>query len=102
MKHPIKLAREFVAVVDGLKTIPGMMTTHDQGKESICRELLRLSDALQAIEDEMKRLFHIATEAMADPLSDNKIRCLVDVRAGMDALRNRLLMAIAAKLRGGA
>ena len=50
MKHtPIQLAREFVGLIDGLNSVPGMMTSHDRGKEAIARALVAIADAHLAI-----------------------------------------------------
>lgn len=46
------------------------------------------------MEAEVLRLFKLATDAMSDPLSDLKIKCLVDVRAGMDSLRDAIIAVI--------
>lgn len=48
MKTPLELARAFVALIDGLNSVPGMMTTHDTGKEAIARRLIELEAKLSA------------------------------------------------------
>lgn len=45
MKTPLTLAQEFVRVVDALNSVPGMMTTHDLGKEAIARSLVSIANA---------------------------------------------------------
>lgn len=37
-------ARSFVAMVDGLNSVPGMMTSHDLGKECMARALLAIAE----------------------------------------------------------
>ena len=48
-RTPLQLAREFVGLVDGLNSVPGMMTSHDRGKEAIARALVAIADAHLAI-----------------------------------------------------
>lgn len=50
MKDAAKLARKFIGLVDGLNSVPGMMTSHDQGKEAIARALLAVVDAQKALD----------------------------------------------------
>lgn len=48
-RTPLQLAREFVGLVDGLNSVPGMMTSHDRGKEAIARALVAIADAQLAV-----------------------------------------------------
>lgn len=48
-RTPLQLAREFVGLVDGLNSVPGMMTSHDRGKEAMARALVAIADAHLAI-----------------------------------------------------
>lgn len=50
MKDATKLAREFIGLIDGLNSVPGMMTSHDTGKEAIARALLAVVDAQKALD----------------------------------------------------
>lgn len=88
--NPVQLAKEFIAVVDGLKTIPGMMTTHDQGKEAICRELLRVAETAGNL---------VAAEQVYDDSEDESTDCQTLVRCE-DAMRE-VVAELAAQLRGG-
>ncbi len=53
MRKAVREARSFLAMVDGLNSVPGLMTSHDRGKECMARalvEIVRRVDALRAIE----------------------------------------------------
>lgn len=47
MKSSLELAAEFVRQIDALNSIPGMMTSHDLGKEAIARALIAAQPAVR-------------------------------------------------------
>lgn len=54
MKSAIELAREFIRTVDALNSVPGLMTSHDLGKEAMARWIIEHSKPEAA---KVKRLF---------------------------------------------
>lgn len=53
MRKAVREARSFLATVEGLNSVPGLMTSHDRGKECMARALVAIAgrmDALRALE----------------------------------------------------
>lgn len=46
MKTPLEEAKAFVRLVEGLNSVPGMMSTHDEGKLRLCRALIAAENVI--------------------------------------------------------
>lgn len=46
MRSAIRIAKEFIATIEALQTVPGMHASYDLEREAVCRELLRIAGAL--------------------------------------------------------
>lgn len=49
MKSAYDIASEFVETIDALNSVPGLMTSHDLGREKMARELLRIKNHMQTV-----------------------------------------------------